>query len=162
MAFENLEPFRDEVLALRRPGPAQKTLSEICDHLFDKHGLRTTPGTISRYLKELRQPVGVALREPTDPERERLEAIALLTEVLVEMRGRSDEQRVAIEHLAGQMAVNTRSIEELEKAIRQQDRAGEGASPIPLRKIWVRAFLVSTILVGSLMAVAIWFWIRPQ
>lgn len=162
MAFENLEPFRDEILALRRPGPAQKTLSEICDHLFDKHGLRTTPGTISRYLKELRQPLGFALRDPTDPERERLEAITLLTEVLVEIRGRSEEQRVAIEHLAGQMSVNTRSIEELEKVVRQHDRVGEAAPPQLLRRIWVRAFLISTLLIGSLTAAAMWFWLRPQ
>lgn len=147
MAYENLEPYRDDILALRRPGPAQKTLNEVCDFLFEKHKLRTTPGTLSRYLKDLRQAPGVALREPTDSERERLEAISLLTEVLVEIRGRSDEQRLAIEHLAGQVTINTRAVEELEKAALAKSATGTGQVPPALiRKIWLRAFVVSLLL----------------
>ncbi len=143
MAFENLEPFRAEILALRTPGPSQKTLLEICDHLLDKHKFRTTPGTLSRYLKDLRQPQGVALRDPTEPERERLEAIALLTEVLVEVRGRSDEQRLAIEHLAGQVSIATRAIEELEKTVATTATISDANSPALLRRIWFRAFAIS-------------------
>lgn len=33
MAFENLQPFRDEILALRHPGPNQKTLTEVAEYL---------------------------------------------------------------------------------------------------------------------------------
>lgn len=156
MAFENLEPFRDEILALRRAGPSQKTLSEICDHLFANHKLRTTSGTLSRYLTYLRQPVGVALREPTEPERERLEAIALLTEVLVEIRGRSDEQRLAIEHLAGQVGIATRSVEELERKVANPATGGAIPSPVLIRQIWIRALAVSIIGVGLIAILAIY------
>lgn len=160
MAFENLEPFRTEILALRAPGPSQKTLLEICDYLLEKHKFRTTPGTLSRYLKDLRQPLGVALRDPTEPERERLEAIALLTEVLVEVRGRSDEQRLAIEHLAGQVGIATRAIEELEKTVaKPSSNAGEH-SPALLRKIWFRAFAISGTL-AAIIAASVIYWLKP-
>ncbi len=156
MAFENLEPFRDEILALRRPGPHQKKLSEIADHLFDKHQLRTTPGTLSRYLKYLRQPDGVALRELDDDERERLDAVALLTEVLVEVRGRSDEQRLAIEHLAGQVGIATRAIEELERKVAGSATGAGVPSTDLIRKIWLRAFGLSVVAVGLIAALIVW------
>jgi len=157
MAYENLEPFREDILALRRPGPSQKTLNEICDYLLEKHKLRTTPGTLSRYLKELRQPAGIALREPSDPERERLEAISLLTEVLVEIRGRSDEQRAAIEQMAGQIAINTGTIEELERRL-AQPRSGPVETDLRpvIRKIWLRAFLTCLAVVGTAAGVGLW------
>lgn len=161
MAFENLEPFRDEILALRRPGPGQKTLAEICDHLLAKHKLRTTPGTLSRYLKDLKQPIGVALRDPDEIERQQIDALALLTEVLAEMRGRSDEQRVAIEQLAGQIAVHSRTIEELEKAIQKpREGAAQISAPV-LRKIWLRAFAWSLLLSGAAAAALVWLLLRP-
>jgi len=157
MAYENLEPFREDILALRRPGPHQKTLIEVCDYLLEKHNLRTTPGTLSRYLKDLRQPLGVALREPSDPERERLEAISLLTEVLVEIRGRSDEQRAAIERLAGQIAINTGSIEEMEKTVAGLTRAGSEPDLRPLvRRIWLRALLGCSLVFAIAAALALW------
>ncbi|MBA4131672.1 MAG: hypothetical protein C0519_09630 [Hyphomicrobium sp.] len=152
MAFENLDPFRSEILALRAPGPHQKTLLEITDYLLEKHKLRTTPGTLSRYLKELRQPLGVALRDPTEPERERLEAIALLTEVLVEVRGRSDEQRAALEYLAGQVAIATRSVEELEKKVASGERATTAPAASLIRSIWLRAFVISATLCALISA----------
>jgi hypothetical protein len=152
MAFENLDPFRSEILALRAPGPHQKTLLEITDYLLEKHKLRTTPGTLSRYLKELRQPLGVALRDPTEPERERLEAIALLTEVLVEVRGRSDEQRTALEQLAGQVAIATRSVEELEKKMGSGDRTTPAPAASVIRSIWLRAFVISATVCAVLSA----------
>lgn len=150
MAFENLDPFRSEILALRAPGPHQKTLLEITDYLLEKHKLRTTPGTLSRYLKDLRQPAGFMLRDPTEPERERLEAIALLTEVLVEIRGRSEEQRLAIEQLAGQVGIATRSIEDLEKRVANGSTSSTAITPALIRTIWLRAFAVSATLCALL------------
>lgn len=161
MAFENIEPFRDDILAWRKPGPTQKTLNEVCDLLFEKHKFRTTPGTLSRYLKEMRQLApGTGVRDETPPERERLEAIALLTEVLVEIRGRSDEQRLAIEHLAGQVGIHTRTIEDLEKAVTTANGvSGAGVDPQLLRGIWARAFLVSSAAVATI-ATGLWFAVR--
>lgn len=160
MAFENLEPFRDEILALRRPGPGQKTLVEICDHLLEKHKLRTTAGTLSRYLKELRQPIGVALRDPDEAERAEIDALALLTEVLAEVRGRSEEQRSAIEQLAGRVAVQSSTIEELEKAVQKSQGRTGAIDPRTLRKIWARAFTWSLLLSGAAAAAIMWLLLR--
>lgn len=89
--------------------------------------------------------------------RERLEAISLLTEVLVEIRGRSDEQRLAIEHLAGQVTINTRAVEELEKAALAKPAAAGGQVPAELiRQIWLRAFLVSLVLTAIVAAGVVW------
>lgn len=149
MAFENLQPYRDDILALRRPGPGQKTLIEIADYLFEKHKIRTTPATLSRFLKDLRQPPGIALREPTEQERIALDTVAILTELMAEIRGRSDEQRVAIEHLAGQVAVHTKSVEDLEKKLVAQTATSPTDVPPGLvRQIWMRALLVTMTLVG--------------
>ena len=148
MAFENLEPFRDEILALRRPGPGQKKLHELAEHLFTKHQLRTTPATLSRYLKELRQLSGLPSPEPSDDERDAIDAVAVLTEVLTEVRGRSDEQRVVIEHLAGQVAIQTKAIEELERQVAKSTTGQGGIDRSILRSIWVRALLISMVVVG--------------
>ena len=159
MAFENLDPFRSEILALRAPGPHQKTLLEITDYLLEKHKLRTTPGTLSRYLKDLRQPAGFMLRDPTEPERERLEAIALLTEVLVEIRGRSEEQRLAIEQLAGQVGIATRAIEELEKKVGSGATGSSAPAPSLIRTIWLRAFAISAT-VCLLLSILLIYWLK--
>lgn len=159
MAFENLEPFRSEILALRAPGPHQKTLLEIADYLLEKHKLRTTPGTLSRYLKELRQPPGIVLRDASEAERERLDAIALLTEVLVEVRGRSEEQRAALEHLAGKVAIATRSIEELEKKVGGTSTPSSSIPPPLIRTIWLRAFAISAT-VCLLLSILLIYWLK--
>lgn len=157
MAFENIEPFRDDILAWRKPGPTQKTLNEVCDLLFEKHKLRTTPGTLSRYLKEMRIIApDSGLRDATLPERERLEAIALLTEVLVEIRGRSDEQRVAIEHLAGQVGIATRSIEDLEKVVAGKPLGEPAATPALIRQIWLRSLAISSLVTGVIAAAGLY------
>lgn len=157
MAFELLEPFRDEILALRRPGPGQKTLSELADHLYERHKIRTTPATLSRYLKELRQAAGMTVPEPSRQDREAIDAIAVLTEVLTEVRGRSDEQRVVIEHLAGQVAIQTKAIEELEKQVVKSAAGQGGVSTSMLRGIWLRALLISCLVVG-LVGAALAYW----
>lgn len=157
MAFENLAPYRDEIVSLRRPGANQKKLYEVCDILRDRHGLITTTATVSRYLSHLK--ADGQLRAPTDAEREQIDVAALLTEVLTEIRGRSEEQRLAIEHLAGQLRINTGSIEELEKAITRQPSHADGAnaiSPAIIRQIWMRAFLVSLLVVGGIGLAAYW------
>lgn len=159
MAFENLEPYRDEILALRRPGPGQKTLTDLADHLFEKHKIRTTPATLSRYLKELRQLSGLPTPDPSGEEQDAIDAVAVLTEVLTEVRGRSDEQRVVIEHLAGQVAIQTKAIEELEKQVAKSATGQGGIDPSTLRSIWIRAFFFSAALVG-LIATALVFMFR--
>ncbi|MCC2099330.1 MAG: hypothetical protein KDJ29_20740 [Hyphomicrobiales bacterium] len=160
MAFENLQPFRDEILALRHPGPNQKTLTEVAEYLFDKHGLRTTPATLSRYLKELRQPVGIALRDATEQERAAFDTVAILTELMAEIRGRSDEQRVAIEHLAGQIAVQSRSIEELESKITQNPASAAPINPALLRRIWLRAFIISFVIAALIATGSAYLLVR--
>jgi hypothetical protein len=153
MAYENLEPYRDEILKLRRPGPDRKTLQDICDLLFERHKLRTTPGTLSRYITQLKPPFPDAgVRSPTPPEQDKLEAVALLNEVLVEVRGRSEEQRAVIEHLAGQVAVQTRAIEELEKAVAKGATAQLNVPPEVLRRIWVRALSIAVCITAATVA----------
>lgn len=144
MAFSNLVPFAQELKTLRREG---KTLSQIVDHLAAAYKVETTPGTLSRFFKA--NAPQLAPREMTQAEEQRFEAVALLTEVLVELRARSEEERLAIEHLAGQVAVNTASLGELEQRITsaaptapQRQAAGETLTADTLRRIWTRAALL--------------------
>lgn len=161
MAFENLLPYRDEIIALRRPGPGQKTLVDVSDWLFEKHKVRTTPASLSRFLKELKQPPGIAAPELNPSDKIALDSVAVLTEVLVEIRGRGDEQRVVIEHLAGQLAIQTKAIEELEKQVAKSATDTQTSQPDAalVRQIWFRAFAVSLVVVG-LAATAIMMGLR--
>lgn len=159
-AFENLEPYRDEILALRRRGPGEKTLSGIADHLFEKYKVRTTPATLSRYLKELRQLSGLPTPDPSREEEEAIDAVAVLTEVLTEVRGRSDEQRVVIEHLAGQVAIQTKAIEELERQVAKSTTGQGGIDRSMLRSIWVRALLISMVVVGVIATAIVYSMTR--
>jgi hypothetical protein len=143
MAFSNLVPFAQELKTLRQEG---KTLSQIVDHLAAAYKVETTPGTLSRFFKA--NAPQLAPREMTQAEEQRFEAVALLTEVLVELRARSEEERLAIEHLAGQVAVNTASLGELEQRITsaaptapQRQATGETLTADTLRRIWTRAAL---------------------
>jgi len=165
MAFENLEPFKDQIIALRQPGPHRKTLQEVCEILFERHQLRTTPGTLSRYLKELQTPdAPVAPPEATPEQEQRLELISLITEVLAEVRGRSEEQRLAIEHLAGQVRVNTAAFEELERAVNSAPKMeaieGHAIPPHLLRRIWARALLICGLLSAAIAGGVLW-WLQP-
>jgi hypothetical protein len=160
MAFENLEPYRDEILALRRPGPGQKTLLEIADHLSERHKLRTTPATLSRYINSLRPAAGLPSLEASRQEREAIDTVAVLTEVLAEFRGRSDEQRVAIEHLAGQVAIQTRAIEELESQVAKSATGASDISSAALRSIWWRALIISSLVVGGITAMIAYALLR--
>lgn len=100
MAFENLNPHLNDIVKLRTGGAK---LTEIVDTLRERHGVRTTSGTLSRFLQE-RAPAS-APRRPNGQEAANIDAIALLIEVLGEIRGRGDENRLAIEQLAGQIRV---------------------------------------------------------
>lgn len=144
MAFSNLVPFAQELKTLRQEG---KTLSQIVEHLAAAYKVETTPGTLSRFFKA--NAPQLAPRDMTQAEEQRFEAVALLTEVLVELRARSEEERLAIEHLAGQVAVNTASLGELEQRIAsaaptapQRQAAGETLTADTLRRIWTRAALL--------------------
>ena len=164
MAFENLEPFKDEIIALRQPGPHRKTLQEVCEILFERHQLRTTPGTLSRYLKELQTSGSpVASPEATPEQEQRLEMIGLITEVLAEVRGRSEEQRLAIEHLAGQVRVNTAALEELEREVNAAPNVADDSQAVPphlLRRIWARALLICGLLSAAIAGGIVW-WLQP-
>jgi hypothetical protein len=152
MAFSNLEPYRDELKSLRQQG---KTLTQIADHLVSAYRVETTPGTLSRFFKA--NAPQLAPREMTQAEEQRFEAVALLTEVLVEVRARSEEERLAIEHLAGQVAVNTASLAGLEQRLAvataipaQPKTANEALTAETLRRIWTRAALVIAPIAGAL------------
>ena len=152
MAFENLEPYRDEIISLRRPGANQKKLKEVVGILQARHGLDTTVSSLSRYLSSLKNvEPGVALREPTGAEGDFIDTQGMLLELQALVDGRSKEQRAVIEDLAGKIRVNTATIEELEKAVASRPTQSDGAtavSPAIIRKIWMRAFLMSCIAVG--------------
>lgn len=107
MAFENLHPHRERILDWRKKG---LTLAEVADRLKTEHGVPSSPGTLSRFLRQA-GPDG-ALQTPTPEQRQTIDALTLLTEILAEIRGRGDEQRMAIEHLAGQIRILTEVIEE--------------------------------------------------
>ena len=69
----------------------------------------------------------------------------------------SDEQRAAIEQMAGQIAINTGTIEELERRL-AQPRSGPVETDLRpvIRKIWLRAFLTCLAVVGTAAGVGLW------
>ena len=122
MAFENLQPHKEAILAWREEG---LTLAQIADRLRADHAVRTTAGTLSRYLKEASP--RHSLRQPDPAERQIIDTVSLLTEVLAEIRGRGDEHRMSTEYLAGQIRVLTEVIEEQQRILAERSRPNPGA-----------------------------------
>lgn len=137
MAFENLQPHRHRILEWRKKG---LTLGQVAHRLKTEHGVPTSAGTLSRFLRQA-GPDG-ALQTPTPEQRQTIDTLTLLTEILAEIRGRGDEQRMAIEHLAGQVRILTEVVEESGAGGRSS------AAPKPPRgRLWLG--LVLGILVGA-------------
>ena len=130
MAFENLEPFREQLIALRADG---KKLHELVEYLLENHSVRTTTGTLSRYFQHVAP--NAALRDPRPEEKQLTDVLLMQMEILGEIRGRGDEVRLAVEHHAGQIRVLTEEIEslraDLTKRNKQQSSAtsAEGTKP---------------------------------
>jgi hypothetical protein len=154
MAFDRLEPNRDLILRLQAEG---RTLTEIAEELSRLKAIETTPATLSRYLKSIGRPQ--KLRALTPAEERELDVAAVLAELIAEMRGRSDEQRAAIEQLAAKLAGVSADIVELEKRSAASTTTRESVPPEMLRRVWLRAFAVAFAVVGAL-AVAAWVLLR--
>ncbi len=151
MAFEQLEPYRPEILQLRAPGPRRLTFSQLAEHLRVKYRLSTTPGTLCRYVKHLSPEL--APREPTPTEEEAIDTAMLFAELLAEVRGRGEEQRRVLEQHAGEIRVLSETIAELQQALSRP------AAPIQselIRRIWRRAFLFSLTIAVPLGLLTAW------
>lgn len=137
MAFENLRPHEAFILGLIEEG---RTLSQVVDTLEGRHGVRTTPGTISRYVTSLKpvrrkppakeaqptlfmqpEPAVVSEAAVTDPGPD---IRAILTEILASVEGSRDEGREVMELVAGKLAGLSGDIVELEKALEPLHRVG--------------------------------------
>ncbi len=156
MAFDRLEPNRALILRLQAEG---KTLTDIAEELSRLKAIETTPATLSRFLKSIGKPQ--KLRALSPAEEQELDVAAVLAELLAEMRGRSDEQRTAIEQLAGKVAGVSADVAELEKRSVASTTIREGVPPQILRRVWLRAFAVAFAVVGGL-AVAAWVVLRKS
>ncbi len=151
MAFDRLDPNRELILKLQADG---KTLTEIAEDLSRLKAIETTPATLSRFLKSIGRPQKLRALSPT--EAQELDVAAILVELLAETRGRSDEQRAAIEALAGKMAGVSADVAELEKRLVADTTTRQGVPPDALRRVWLRAFGVSVLVVGTVAAAALW------
>lgn len=137
MAFENLRPHEAFILELIEEG---RTLSQVVDVLDSRHGVRTTPGTISRFVTSLKpvrrkppakeaqpslftHPVPPSAPEPasTDPGPD---VRAILTEILASVDGGRDEGREVMELLAGKISGLSGDLVELEKGLEPLHRVG--------------------------------------
>ncbi len=98
---------------------------------------------------------------PTPGEERELDVAAVLAELVAEMRGRSDEQRTAIEQLAGKVAAVGADVVELEKRTAASTTIQKAVPPDVLRRVWLRAFVVAFVVVGALAAGA-WVLLRPM
>jgi hypothetical protein len=150
MAYEALAPVRDVILAKRQKGPDQLTLVQLTELLKAQYGVVTTPGTLSRYLKDTASPE-LGLRPTTPAEEKQVETVILQIELLAEMRGRLEEQRAALEYIGGQIRILTETVESL-----QITPSGAVPSPPPelVRQIWIRAFGFS-VLVAAVLAIGL-------
>lgn len=125
MAFDALRPYRSQILGLIDQG---RTLAQIADVLAAQHGVRTTPGTLSRFASSVRAPPtrpsqappaakNVPTPELTPAQHMQVDAIALTTELLAEIHASRAENRDMLEHLAGKIAGLTADVTELEGAV---------------------------------------------
>jgi hypothetical protein len=146
MAFENLRPHRPFIEQLKKDG---KSLAEVVDALAEKR-CATTPGTLSRFLKEIGSPYRP--RDLTSDEKPIVDQTVLLTEIFAEVQGAKDEQRAVLEQFAGKLAVLTATVEDFEK---QLVKASPQA-PV-LRRIWLRAFAV-TAAANAMILLAVWYF----
>lgn len=154
MAYDRLEPVRALILRLQAEG---RTLTDIADELSRSKGIETTPATVSRYLKSIGK--AQSARELTDVEAVQLDTAAVLVELLAEVRGRGDEQRAAIEALAGKVAVVGSQVAELEQriiAIATVRQGGEQGL-----KRWPSTKLALPILLAAILTGLTWFIVRP-
>lgn len=104
MAFENLQPHRPAIIEWRKEG---LTLGQVAERLQRKHSIATTPGTLSRFLRD-----GEGRAQLAPDVRSAVDLLTLLSEIHGEVRGRGDEQRMAIEHLAGELRIMREVMEE--------------------------------------------------
>jgi hypothetical protein len=150
MAFEQLEPYRAEILQLRTPGPGRLAFSQLAEHLRGKYRLSTTPGTLCRYVKHLSP--DLATREPSAKEHEVIDTAVLFAELLAEVRGRGEEQRRVLEQQAGEIRVLSEAFGELQGALRRP----VAVEPALIRRIWVRAFLFSLAVTVPIAILVAW------
>lgn len=151
MAFEQLEPYRAEILQLRAAGPGRLSFSQLTEHLRAKYRLSTTPGTLCRYVKHLSPEL--ATRDASAQEEAAIDTAMLFAELLAEVRGRGEEQRRVLENQAGQIRVLAEVIAELQQALRSREPS---VSAGLIRSIWFRAFLVSSVVTGAVATTAVW------
>lgn len=149
MAYDRLEPVRALILRLQTEG---RTLTEIADELSRSKGIETTPATVSRYLKSIGKPQSA--RELTAVEEVQLDTAAVLVELLAEVRGRGDEQRAAIETLAGKVAIVGANVAELEQRIAGFATVREYGTPE--RRPWLKVKVIWLASVAAVLATATW------
>lgn len=183
MAFENIAPHRDLILSLREPGKNRRSLTQIVDTLREVHQVKTSIGTLSRYLKQVAP--DKAVRDPTQGEHEAIDALALHIEIMAEIAGSKQEVRSVIEKQHGQLRNLSMAIDELKAEVAkrpttmasaavsndpnasvansstaQSDQASQLGQP-PLRKIWKRAFLI-TFVINLILIGGLAIWISNQ
>lgn len=156
MAHDRLEPNRDLILRLQAEG---RTLAEIAETLADRKGIATTPATLSRFLKALGKPQ--RLKELTPAEGRELDITAVLAELIAEMRGRSDEQRAALEGLAGQIAAMAADIRELEARVAEIAAKPGTLPPIAIQHLGLRA-IAPVVIAVALIATAVWMLVATR
>lgn len=133
------------------------TFSQLAEHLRVKYRLSTTPGTLCRYIKQLSPEL--ATRETSANEEEAIDTATLFAELLAEIRGRGDEQRRVLEQHAGEIRVLSEMIAELQQ---QPNRPAPSVDPGLVRRIWLRAFLLSlTVAIPSAVLIA-WIILRTS
>jgi hypothetical protein len=151
MAFEQLEPYRAEILQLRAAGPGRLSFAQLMEHLRVKYRLSTTPGTLCRYVKHLSPEL--AARNASAQEEAAIDTAMLFAELLAEVRGRGEEQRRVLENQAGEIRVLSEAVAELQRALKPR---GPAVSSDLIRYIWLRAFIVSTAIIAVLATAVVW------
>ncbi len=165
MALKEMLPYRDEIIAMKEP-PNVRTHDEVIAHLENSYNLKVSKPTVTRFLRA-HAPHLVNSRSLT-PEEEKAAipfgAFLRIEHEIVAMREELGTQMDTLtERTGGKLAVLSADIAELEKAITHLPVGNATIQPISaqlLRRIWVRAFLVSMGICGGISAI-LWLILQP-
>lgn len=163
MALKEMLPYRDAIINMKEP-PNVKTHDDVINYLSTTYGITVSKPTVTRFLR-LHAPHLVNSRKLTEEEEKAaipFEAFLRIEHEIVAMREELGIQMDTLtERTGGKLAVLSADIAELEKTVTKlgQGSISHSVTPEVLRKIWLRAFVVSATICAAISLV-LWYGMK--